>query len=138
MIAETKVVHITSRGLEFAFPADYPRALREAIENVYRVCSKKACFPEDACWWTSSRLKSVGLPQKSGYFLLDMPLVKDRGNNVCHNWNVDSKERIVDLTLPQMNNGLKEKVVTPIVIIDTDTEFHKRFSVTNTQFSWEK
>lgn len=131
-------MHITRQGIIFEFPTDYPQVLQESIKQVYETCSKKSDFPDDACWWTSSRLKSIGLPQKFGYFLLDTPIVEDRGVREFHNWNVDLKDRVIDLTVAQMNKGLNEKVLGSIVIVDSGTELYKRFLVANTQFSWEK
>lgn len=138
MIVEANVIHITSERVIYEFPSDYPADLKKNISAIYFDSSKKLGFPEDACWWTSSRIQSLGLERSSGLFALDFPIIRERGIMEYHNWNTDSRQRVLDLTLSQMNPGLVIKLENAVVIVDPNTDFYKRFIPLKTDFHWEK
>lgn len=133
---EVEIFHITNEGAMKLSPAEYESRLLNGLKDVYTQSNKKRAFPEDACFWTSNRLKDLGLISDFGWFQLDFPIIKERGLLESHNWSLDSLNRIVDLTLTQMNIGLEQKVPSGIIIIDPNTRLYQRFIRRNCSSRW--
>lgn len=132
-----EVIWITPNGIKTSFPPDYTDTLILRLTQVYQESTIRPRFPEDACFWTTLRLKNLGLKTSYGRFRLDKSMYQERGVYENHNWGLDHFARIIDLTLHQMNEGLDEKIPQGIVIIDKGSPFYQRFIPSNSKFNWE-
>ena len=106
--------------------------IRKELEYIYDRFSKKEGFPKNYCQTICVVLERFGLHYQEGWFLLDhlMPDASDRKWRYIvedHKWCKSHSGEIVDLTAPQFNDGLDQKIEDGVMIITPGTPLFQRY-----------
>lgn len=102
--------------------------VRQALDGLYRRLSiTMTDFPKFKCGGTSRAVELLGFSVISGSFRLDFPTAEYPNLDAGHTWCIDSRGRIVDLTLAQFNECLYEPVPAGMLVIEPDCLLFERY-----------